>query len=145
MRAQQRQHAVHSVRKVKPIVSSHKKGTAPSQTDCCVISQERDRSFKKKQTAVSFHKKGTAPQNRQRPQSKLSQQITKCEHLVTTCGMALQLEIVMARSSVSPQAWSSSALKGFSNIFLLPWKLDPFCTMGDDPREARSCSSEFCP
>ena len=41
------------------IMSSHKKGTAPNQTDCCVISQERDRSLKK-QTVVSSHKKGTA-------------------------------------------------------------------------------------
>ena len=46
MRAQQKHHAMHSPRKVEPIVSSHKKGTAPSQTDCCVISQERDCSLK---------------------------------------------------------------------------------------------------
>ena len=47
-------------------MSSHKKGTAPSQTDCCVISQERDRSLKK-QTVVSSHKKGTAPETDKDP------------------------------------------------------------------------------
>ena len=32
VRAQQRQHAMHSPRKVEPIVSSHKKGSAPEKT-----------------------------------------------------------------------------------------------------------------
>ena len=39
---------MQSPRKVKPVVSTHKNGTAPSQTDCCVISQERDPSLKNK-------------------------------------------------------------------------------------------------
>ena len=38
-------------------------------------------------------------------------------NFVTTCGMALRLEILIAGGSVSLQAWSSSALKGYSNIF----------------------------
>ena len=66
-------------------------------------------------------------------------------NLVTTCGMALRLEILIAGSSVSPQARSSSALERYSNMFLLSWRLDPFCTTGDDPKHAKSCSLEFCP
>ena len=112
-------------------VSSHKKVTAPL-----------------KQTVLSSHKKGTASQT-----DKDLNKIVATDHkmrvdlwnLVTTCGMALRLEILIVGGSVSPQAWSSSALKGYSNIFLLPWRLDPFCTVGDNPRQARSYSSEFCP
>ena len=139
-------------------MSSHKKGTAPSQTDCCVISQERDRSLKK-QTVVSSHKKGTAPsqtdccvisQERDRSlknkllchltrkglllkQTKTPNKMVATDHkmrvdlwnLVTTCGMALRLEILIAGGSVSPQAWSSSALKGYSNIFLIALETRP--------------------
>ena len=98
----------------------------------------------KKQTVVSSHKKGTASQTDKDPNK-----IVATDHkirvdlwnLVTTCGMALRLEILIAGGSVSHQAWSSSALKGYSNIFLLPWRLDSFCTVGDNPRQARSCSS----
>ena len=45
--------------------------------------------------------------------------------LVTTCGMALRLEILIAGGSVSPQAWSSSALKIYSNIFLIALETRP--------------------
>ena len=83
----------------KQIVSSHKTGTAPSQADCSVISQDRNRSkpsrlqchltrkgplLQKKKLLCHLTNKGTAPQNRQRPQSKLSQQITECEWISGT-------------------------------------------------------------
>ena len=101
-----------------------------------VISQERDCSksnrllchltrkgpLLKKQTVVSSHKKGTASQTDKDPNK-----IVATDHkirvdlwnLVTTCGMALRLEILIAGGSVSPQAWSSNASKGYSNIFLI--------------------------
>ena len=76
VRAQQKgQHATHSPRKVKPIVSSHKKGTAPDKQ--MYISQEKDRS-KPNRLLCHLTRKGPLLQNKQRPQSKLSQQITKC-------------------------------------------------------------------
>ena len=110
---------MHSPRKVKPILSSHKKRTAPSQTDCCVISQERERSFQNK-LLCHLTRKGLILK-----QTKTPNKIVATDHkmrvdlwnLVTTCGMALRLEILIGGGSVSPQAWSSSALKGYSNIF----------------------------
>ena len=39
-------------------MSSHMTGTAPSQADCCVISQERDRSLKRKSCCVISQRKG---------------------------------------------------------------------------------------
>ena len=94
MRAKQkRQHAVHSPRKVKPIVSSHKKGTAPEKQQTTICQSHKKGTVPEKQI-VSSHQKGTAPnqtdwcvisqerdrflKHRQRPQSKLSQQITNC-------------------------------------------------------------------
>ena len=93
-----------------------------------VISQERDCSkpnrllchltrkgpLLKKQTVVSSHKRGTASQT-----DKDHNKIVATDHkmrvdlwnLVTTCGMALRLEILIAGGTVSPQAWSSSAKK----------------------------------
>ena len=105
-------------------VRSHRDGTVPEKNN--VISQERDCSkpnrllchltrkgpLLKKQTVVSSHKKGTASQNDKDPNK-----IVATDHkirvdlwnLVTTCGMALRLEILIAGGSVSSQAWSSSA------------------------------------
>ena len=174
--AHNRMHAMRSPRKVKSILSSHKKGTAPEKTSKHLSDLTRMGLFLKnklchltrkgpllaKQTAVSSHKKGPLFKNkllchRTRKgllleQTKTPNKIVATDHkmrvdlwnLVTTCGMALRLEILIAGCSVSHQAWSCSALKGYSNIFLLPWRLDALCTMGDDPRQARSYSSEFC-
>ena len=97
-------------------VSSHKKGTAPL-----------------KQTVVSSHKKRTASQT-----DKDLNKIVATDHkvqvdlwnLVTTCGMALRLEILIAGGSVSPQASSSSALKGYSNIFLIALETRPILYSG---------------
>ena len=55
-----------------------------------------------------------------------------------------RLEILTAGGSVSHQAWSSNAFKRDIQTFVLaPWKLGPFCSMGDDPRQARWCSWRF--
>ena len=139
------------------ILSSHKKGTAPGKISKHlsdhtgmgpflkkqVISQERDCSKPNKllchltrkgpQTVVSSHKKGTASQTDKDPNK-----IVATDHkirvdlwnLVTTCGMALRLEILIAGGSVSPQAWSSSALKGYSNIFLIALETRPILYSG---------------
>ena len=82
----------------KQIMSSHKKRTVPSQTDCCVISQERNRPLKNK---LSCHltRKGLLLK-----QTKTPNKIVATDHkmrvdlwnLVTTCGMALRLEILIA-------------------------------------------------
>ena len=112
-----------------------------------VISQERDCSkpnrllclltrkgpLLKKQTVVSSHKRGTASQTDKDPNK-----IVATDHkmrvdlwkLVTTCGMALRLEILIAGGSVSRQAWSSSALKGYSNIFLIGLETRPILYSG---------------
>ena len=120
-------------------VRSHRNGTVPEKTN--VISQERDCSkpnrllchltrkpLLTKQTVVSPHKKWTASQTDKDPNK-----IVATDHkmradlwnLVTTCGMALRLEILIAGSSVSLQAWSSSALNGYSNIFLIALETRP--------------------
>ena len=86
-----------------------------------------------KQTAVSSHKRGTASQTDKDPNK-----IVATDHkmrvdlwnLVTTCGMALRLEILIAGGSVSLQAWSSSALKGYSNIFLIALETRPILYSG---------------
>ena len=128
VRAQQRQHAVHSPRKVKPIVSSHKKGTAPEKTTSKHLSDltrkgpflknklchlTRQEPLQAKQIAVSSHKQRDCSSK----QTKTPIKIVATDHrmrvdlwnLVTTCGMALRLEILIAGGSVSPQAWSSRA------------------------------------
>ena len=114
----------------KTIMSSHKKGTAPNQPDCCVISQERSL-------------------NRQRPQTKLSQQIAKCEWIsgILSQHVAWLCDARFLSQGVLYLAKRGQAVlkKDIQTFFSLPWRLDPFCTMGDDPRQARSCSSEFCP
>ena len=126
-------------------VRSHRDGTVPEKNN--VISQERDCSkpnrllchltrkgpLLKKQTVVSSHKRGTASQTDKDPNK-----IVATDHkmrvdlwnLVTTCGMALRLEILIAGGSVSPQAWSSSALKGYSNIFLIALETRPILYSG---------------
>ena len=53
-------HAMHSPRKVKHIVSSHKKGTALETTSNRLSVLTRKGPFLKKQI-VSSHKKGTVP------------------------------------------------------------------------------------
>ena len=63
-------------------MSSHKKGTAPNQTDCRVISQERDRSLKNK-LLCHLTRKGLLLKQTKTP-TKLSQQITKCEWISGT-------------------------------------------------------------
>ena len=65
--AHNRMHAMHSPRKVKPFCHLTRKGPLLEKANCCVISQERDCSL-----------------NRQRPQTQLSQQITKCEWISGT-------------------------------------------------------------
>ena len=128
-------HAMHSPRKVKPIVSSHKKGPL----------------LKKSSRHLSdLTRKGLLLK-----QTKTPNKIVATDHkmrvdlwnLVTTCGVALRLEILIAGGSVLHQAWSSSAffLKDIQTLFLLPWRLDPFCTVLDDTTQARSRSSEFGP
>ena len=151
---------MHSPRKVKPIVSSHKKRTAPKKTTSKHLSDlttkgpfpknklsdlTRKGPLQAKQTAVSSHKKGTAPsktncgvislerdsslKNKQRPQSKLSQQITKCEWIFGTLSQHVawlcDSRFLSQGGSVSPQAWSISALKGYSNIFLIALETRP--------------------
>ena len=128
-------------------MSSHKKGTAPSQTDCCVISQERTAPEKTNCCVISQERDCSL--NRQRPQTKLSQQITKCEwisgtlsqHVAWLCDSRFLAQGFCITPSVVKQCFK----KDIQTFFLLPWRLDPFCTMGDDPRQARSYSSEFCP
>ena len=60
-------------------------------------------------------RKGLLLKNEQRPQSKLSQQITKCEWISGTLSQHVawlcDSRFLSQGGSVSPQAWSSSALK----------------------------------
>ena len=111
----------------KQIGSSHKKGTAPKQTDCCVISQERDRSLKTK-LLCHLTRKGLLLKQTKTP-TKLSQQITKCEWISGTLSQHVawfcDSRFFSQGGSVSPQAWSSSALKGYSNIFLIALETRP--------------------
>ena len=133
---------------LKKQMSSLKKGTAPNQTDCCVISQERDRSLKNK-LLCHLTRKGPLLKNKQRPQSKLSQKITQCEwisgtlsqHVAWLCDSRFLSQGVLYH----PKRGQAVLQKDIQTFFLLPWRLEPFCTIGDDPRQARSCSSEFCP
>ena len=116
----------------KQIMSSHKKGTAPNQTDCCVISQERDCSL-----------------NRQRPAQNCCNRSQNASGSLEPChnmwhGLATR-DSFRRGFCISPSVVKQCFKKDIQTFFLLPWRLDPFCTMGDDPRQARSCSSEFCP
>ena len=134
VRAQQRRHAIHSPREMKPTVISllcHL--TRKDRSEKCVISQDRDRSLNQTETPVTI----VATEHKMR---------VDLWNFVTTCGMALRLEILIAGSSVSHQAVVMQCCKGIFKHFsyCLGWRLDPFCTLGDDPRQARSCSSEFC-
>ena len=88
-------------------MSSHKKGTDPSQTDCCVVSQERDRSLKQTKTPTQI------------VATDLKMRVDLWT-LVTTCGMTLRLEILIAGGSVSPQACSSCASKNIQTFFYCP-------------------------
>ena len=87
----------------------------------------------KKQTVVSSHKRGTASQTDKDPNKIVAtDQKMRVDlwNLVTTCGMALRLKILIAGGSVSLQAWSSSALKGYSNIFLIALETRPILYSG---------------
>ena len=107
-------------------VRSHRNGTVPEKT-ICVILQERDCS---KPNRLLCHLTRKEPLLKQ---TKTPNKIVATDHkmrvdlwnLVTTCGMASRLEILIAGGSVSPQAWSSSALKGYSNIFLIALETRP--------------------
>ena len=82
----------------------------------------------KKQTVVSSHMKGTASLTDKDPNKIVATDLkmrVDLWNLVTTCGMALRLEILIAGGSVSHQAWSSSVLKGYSNIFLVALETRP--------------------
>ena len=83
-RTTNRMHAMHSPRKVKPILSSHKKGTAPEKTSKHLSDLTRKGPLLKKQTVVSSSQERDCSLNRQRPQTKLSQQVTKCEWISGT-------------------------------------------------------------
>ena len=109
------------------ILSSHKKGTAMHSP----ISQERGQNKQSlflKPTRLLCHLTRKVLK-----QTKTPNKIVATDHkmrvdlwnLVTTCGMALRLEILIAGGSVSPQAWSSGALKGYSNIFLIALETRP--------------------
>ena len=92
-------------------MSSHKKGTAPSQTNCCVISQERDCSLKNKdlnKIVATDHKMRVGLWN-----------------LVTTCGMALRLEILIAWVLYHPKRGQAMLKKKYSNIFLIALETRP--------------------
>ena len=108
-------------------MSSHKKGTAPNRTDCCVISQERDRSLKNK-LLCHLTRKGLLLKQIKTP-TKLSQQITKKRvdlwNLVTTCGMALRLEILIAGGSVYPQGVVKQCFKRIFKHFLIALETRP--------------------
>ena len=131
------------------IVSSHKTGTAPSQADCSVISQERDRSFKEKSCCVISQTKGPFLKTDKDPNQNCRNRSQKCEwisgtlsqHVAWLCDSRFLSQEVLYH----PKRGQAVLSKDLETFFLLPWRLDPSCTMGDDPRQARSCSSEFCP
>ena len=66
-----------------------RKGPLFKRTNCCVISQERDCSLKQTKTPIKF----VATDHKMRVDHG---------NLVTTCGMALRLVILIAGGSVSP-------------------------------------------
>ena len=111
--------------------SSHKKGTAPKPNRLLCHLTRKGPLLKNR--LLCHHKRGTASQT-----VKDSNKNVATDHkmrvdlwnLVTTCGMALRLEILIAGGSVSHQAWSSSALKGYSNIFLIALETRPILYSG---------------
>ena len=74
--------------------SSHKKGTAPEKTSSKHLSDLTRKGLFLKKKLCHLTRKGLLLKNKQRPQSKLSQQITKCEwisgtlsqHVAWLCG-----------------------------------------------------------
>ena len=111
--------------------SSHKKGTAPEKTSSkhlsdltrkgpflkkkkknCAISQERDCSLKTNKDPN---------QNCRNRSQNASGSLEPCHNMWH--GFADRGSY--RRGSVSPQAWSSSALKGYSNIFLIALETRP--------------------
>ena len=130
---------MHSLGKMKPLVSSHKKGTAPEKTTSkllsdltrkrpflkktnCVISEERDRS-KPNRLLCHFTRKGPLLQKTNKdPNQNCRNRSQNASGSLEPCHSmwrGLRLEILIAGGSVSHQAWSSSTLKGHSNIFLI--------------------------
>ena len=114
---------MHRPRKVKPIVSSHKKGTAPEkkQANICLLSQERDRS-KSNRLLCHLTRQGLLLKTDTDPNQKLSQQITKCEwisgtlsqHVAWLCdsrflshGVQESIKVVRVHGTVQPPGWPS--------------------------------------
>ena len=86
-----------------------------------------------KNRLLCHHKRGTASQTNKDSNKNVATDHKKrvdLWNLVTTCGMALRLEILIAGGSVLPQAWSSSALKGYSNIFRIALETRPILYSG---------------
>ena len=109
-----------------------RKGPLLKKTNCCVISQERD-----------------CLSNRQRPKQNCRNRSQNASGSLEPChnmwhGFATR-DSDRRVFCISPSVVKQCFKKDIQTFFLLPWRLDPFCTMGDDPRQARSCSSEFCP
>ena len=140
-RMQQRIHADIT----RPLISTQEKDRS-SETNC-VISQERGRS---KPNRLLGHptRKGlflktnkNANQNCRNRTQNASGSLEPCHnmwHGFTTRDSYRRILYHTKRGQ-------AVLYKDIQAFCLLPWRLDPFCTMGDDPRQARSCSSEFCP
>ena len=113
-------------------MSSHKKGTAP-KLNRLLCHLTRKGPLLKNRLLCHLTREGLLLK-----QIKTPNKIVATDHemrvdlwnLVTTCGMALRLEILIAGGSVFPQAWSSSALKGYSNIFRIALETRPILYSG---------------
>ena len=105
--------------------------------------------FLKKQTVMSSHKKGTAPRTNKDPKQNCRNRSQNASGSLEPChnmwhGFATR-DSYRKGFCFTPSVVKQCFEKDIQTFFLLPWRLDPFCTMGDDPRQARSYSSEFCP
>ena len=143
-------------------VRSHRDGTVLVKNN--VISQERDCS-KSNRLLCHLTRKGPLLKNKLlchltrkglllkqiKTPAKMSQQITKYGWISGTLSQhvawPLRLEILIAGGlCISPSVVKQCLKRDILTYFLLPWRLDPFCTVGDNPRQARSCSfGGFCP
>ena len=110
----------------------HQLRSNETNRNCARTTEYMQCTDKEGETILSSHKKGTASQTDKDPNK-----IVATDHkmradlwnLVTTCGMALRLEILIAGGSVSLQAWSSSALKRILKHFS--------CCPGDSTRSVQ--------
>ena len=138
---------MHSPRKVKPFCHLTRKGPLLKKISKHLSDLTGMGPFLKKHLCHLTRKDCSKPNKllchltRKEPllkQTKTPNKIVATDHkmrvdlwnLVTICGMALRLEILIAGGSVSPQAWSSSALKGYSNIFLIALETRPVLYKG---------------